>query len=228
MRPVRVCLYWKDYLACGGAHQDGHEGCGVTVLDLLEPDEFADYLARYYRAGLERFGVEWSDADLPTVLAAAAHMLRPASYLEIGVRRGRSMGIVSHIVPEAHLLGFDLWIPDYAGMDNPGLAFVQDELRKLGHTGCIELIEGDSHQTVPDYFKNNPDAFFDLITVDGDHTREGAKADLQAVLPRLKVGGALVFDDLVHPKHSYLRDVWREVIAGERRCAPVAIDTHSW
>src|SRR5660398_245167 len=135
----------------------------LMVLDLLEPDEFADYLARYYRAGLERFGVEWSYADLPTVLAAAAHMLRPASYLEIGVRRGRSMGIVSHIVPEAHLLGFDLWIPDYAGMDNPGLAFVQDELRKLGHTGCIELIEGDSHQTVPDYFKNNPDAFFDLI-----------------------------------------------------------------
>jgi predicted O-methyltransferase YrrM len=54
---------------------------------------------------------------------------------------------------------------------------------------------------------------FDLITVDGDHSAEGATKDLEDVIPYLSVGGVLVFDDISHPQHRYLLDVWKSVIS---------------
>jgi predicted O-methyltransferase YrrM len=55
--------------------------------------------------------------------------------------------------------------------------------------------------------------------VDGDHTRRGAAKDLRAVLPRLRVGGVLVFDDVRHPAHPELHTVWEETVAADRRYA---------
>jgi predicted O-methyltransferase YrrM len=51
-----------------------------------------------------------------------------------------------------------------------------------------------------------------MITVDGDHSEAGARADLETVMPRLKVGGALVFDDISNPSHPGLARVWRDVV----------------
>jgi predicted O-methyltransferase YrrM len=48
---------------------------------------------------------------------------------------------------------------------------------------------------------------FDLITVDGDHTDEGA-SDVSATVHLLRPGGWLLFDDLVHPLHTLL-PVWQ-------------------
>ena len=49
------------------------------------------------------------------------------------------------------------------------------------------------------------------------HTDAGAVADLRTVVPRLKLGGVLVFDDLANPGHPGLRRVWeREVVADPR------------
>ena len=42
---------------------------------------------------------------------------------------------------------------------------------------------------------------------------EGALADLCAVIPRLSLGGILVFDDIAHPDHPYLLQVWRTALA---------------
>jgi len=53
---------------------------------------------------------------------------------------------------------------------------------------------------------------FDLITVDGDHSEEGAFDDLLNVIPHLNVGGILVFDDIAHPTHPYLLGVWKKTL----------------
>jgi predicted O-methyltransferase YrrM len=79
----------------------------------------------------------------------------------------------------------------------------------------LELIVGNSHRALPDYFSKHPDLFFDLITVDGDHSEDGAEQDLREVVPHLKVGGILVFDDISHPAHPYLAQVWRNVIESD-------------
>lgn len=191
----------------------------IRIIACLEADDYIRYLLAYYTAGLERFGDAWRYADIVTVLLAAAQLVRPQHYLEIGARRGRSMAMVAATCPECEIVGFDLWLPDYAGMPNPGPDFVRAEMKKLGHTGRLELISGNSHETLPRYFSEHPDTFFDLITVDGDHSEKGAQRDLHDVLPRLKVGGVIVLDDICHPAHPYLGNVWQRVVAADPRFA---------
>jgi len=112
---------------------------------------------------------------------------------------------------------FDMWIADYAGMENPGADFVRDELLRIGHRGPMTFVDGDSHVTVPAYLKLNPDQAFDLITVDGDHSTAGAARDLCDVLPRLNVGGAIVFDDVCHPAHPDLGEIWQDIVVADSR-----------
>jgi predicted O-methyltransferase YrrM len=187
----------------------------MRVMEMLEADDYVRYLMEYYSQGLDRFGDAWRYADIVTALTACADLIKPQSYLEIGVRRGRSMAVVAAACPESSIAGFDSWVPDYAGMANPGTDFVRKEMFKLGYGGSLELIRGNSHETIQQYFQQHPNAFFDLATVDGDHSEAGARQDLKEVKPRIKIGGVVVFDDIVHPKHLYLHRVWHEIIGSD-------------
>ena len=111
----------------------------------------------------------------------------------------------------------DMWIQNYAGMENPGAEFVKTQLALVGHRGPVEFHNGNSHEVLPRYFAANPDLAFDLITVDGDHTPGGAAQDLSDVLPHLAIGGAIVFDDICHPYHPELREVWKSLVADDMR-----------
>lgn len=184
----------------------------LALLGKLEPDDYSRFLTSYYREGLTRYGSAWVYADILTVLGAACQLLRPRNYLEIGVRRGRSLAVVAETSPGCDIVGFDLWMEGYAGMANPGPEFVRGEIEKVGLRGTLELVSGSSHETVPRYLREHPDLFFDLMTVDGDHSEEGATRDLETVLPRLKRGGMLVFDDIAHPQHPELASVWNTVV----------------
>lgn len=188
----------------------------VRTLQRLEPDDYLEFMLGWYASGLKSFGDSWQYLDLLTVLRSCA-LLQPRNFLEIGVRRGRSLAVVADAVPGCHLVGFDLWVPDYAGMPNPGPDFVRGQLQSIGHRGEVELIGGDSHATVPRYFADHPGVMFDLINVDGDHSEAGARADLEAVLPHLAVGGVIVMDDIVHPQHRYLEKVWDSLFQQDSR-----------
>jgi predicted O-methyltransferase YrrM len=191
----------------------------IEVIDRLEPDDYVRYLRAYYKAGIGRFGDAWRYADIVTVLMAAAQLARPMRYLEIGVRRGRSMAMVAATCPECDIVGFDLWQTDYAGMPNPGPDLVIAEMKKLGYRGRLELISGNSHETLPRYLRQHPNIYFDLVTVDGDHSEKGAMLDLLAVISRLKIGGILVFDDICHPTLPYLYSVWQRAISRYKKFA---------
>lgn len=185
----------------------------LRVLKQLADDEYLVFLRGFISRGLKRFGAHWKYADICTVLHTLAHSLEVERYLEIGVRQGRSMAMVVTRRPGVHVAAFDMWRQDYAGMDNPGPDFVRTQMTRLGHTGTLEFIDGNSHETLPRYFATHKRQTFDLITVDGDHTPEGAAADLRDVLPRLRIGGAIVFDDIAHPSHPELRQVWHDEVA---------------
>ncbi|MBN1536758.1 MAG: class I SAM-dependent methyltransferase [Anaerolineales bacterium] len=179
---------------------------------LLATDEYIEYVDNFYRQSMKRFGKYWHYMDISNVLYASSKILQPERYLEIGVRRGRSVCVVSRGCPTVDIYAFDMWAPDYAGMPNPGPDFVQSELVRHGHQGKIIFTNGDSHHTLPEFFKQNPGLIFDLITVDGDHSEQGAWDDLKMVVPHLSPGGILVFDDISHPAHPYLRQVWRKIM----------------
>ena len=118
---------------------------------------------------------------------------------------------------DSDIYGFDLWVENYIGIDNPGPDYVEKQLRDFGHKGKIEFISGDSKKTIPKFFKEKPDLYFDLITVDGDHRIKGAKIDIRNVVKRLKVGGMLVFDDVSSPHHPYLNNLWKKEIVSNPR-----------
>ena len=66
----------------------------------------------------------------------------------------------------------------------------------------IEFKIGDSKQTVPTL-----EGTFDYILVDGDHSKDGARIDLENVVRLCAPGGVIVFDDIT-PDGMDLKDVW--------------------
>lgn len=190
-----------------------------AVLENLARDSYMDFVLNFYKQGLERFGDKWVYADINTVLLGLSKVLRPKNYLEIGVRRGRSMAMVGSQSRDCFIVGFDMWIQNYGGMENPGKEFVRSELERVGFKGRLEFVDGDSKITVPQYFKEHPDEYFDMITVDGDHSLEGARGDLINVVPHLKVGGVLVFDDISNQDCYYLGKLWDALVVNNPRFA---------
>lgn len=175
---------------------------------LLASDEYVQYVDSFYRESIKRYGDRWWYFDIVNALYGASKCVQPANYLEVGVRRGRSVCTVARACPTTNIVAFDMWMANYAGMENPGPDFVKNELRKHGHKGSVTFINGNSHETLPAFFKQYPQLTFDMITIDGDHTEEGAWQDLIDTVDHLSVGGVLVFDDISHPAHPYLLDVW--------------------
>ena len=116
----------------------------ADLIDRLTPSEETAGQQALYRLCQNQFGKYWRYADLTTVLWAAANLTRPNSYLEIGVRRGRSAAVVGATRPDCAIYGFDLWVAGYAGVANPGPDFVRGELRAVGHRGSVVLESGDT------------------------------------------------------------------------------------
>jgi predicted O-methyltransferase YrrM len=156
--------------------------------------------------------IEAGGIDVRCFIHWLAVKLQPQSYLEVGVRRGFSMAMVAAQCPEAAIYGFDLWIPEYTGVSNPGPQFVQSEMRRLGYNKKVRLVNGDSHKTLPAFFGNGggrlwdrlriggaakaKSTTFDLIVIDGDHSLLGGYQDLLDTMPHCSVGGVVVFDDI--------------------------------
>ena len=136
------------------------------------------------------------------ILWAAAKLSRPARYLEIGSRQGHSLAMVHDAAPACRLTAVDFWPAEYAG-EPDSYAFFHGNLARLGAEAVCH--QGNSHDLLPTLAGPH-----DLILVDGDHSQEGAAADLRDAARLLAPGGILLFDDLDHPAHPYLRQVWRD------------------
>jgi hypothetical protein len=142
------------------------------------------------------------ESCLHSVLRALVQEERPASYLEIGVREGDSLKVVLDASGESlHRIALaDTWGDSYGGTGRRSNAHIKKLLN--GYGGEVLWLDGDSKQTIPPLVDK-----FDLITVDGDHSPAGARADLEAAREHLLPHGRLVFDDIAHPGHPWLRDV---------------------
>lgn len=184
----------------------------LLILKKLESNHDVEFISEFYEKGLRLYGDKWVYADINTALVGLSKIMDIENYMEIGVRRGRSLCMLGSQKKTANLYGFDMWIEDYHNSPNPGPDFVNKELDKFDFQGKANFINGDSKTTVPNFFKENPNLFFDLITIDGDHSLKGAYRDIKNVLPRLKIGGAIVFDDISSHEHLYLKKLWTKEI----------------
>jgi predicted O-methyltransferase YrrM len=148
---------------------------------------------------------------------APAHL--PRRYLEIGVNEGYSVqALLSalHLQKAQHrqslhepffdeLVLADMWGALYGGTARGSHEHVENLIRSVHAVPePIVFLDGDSRKTIPAYLRSRPEpAPFDVVYVDGDHSYEGAMADVENVLPF--VGKVLLFDDIYHPAHC-LRD----------------------
>src|SRR5581483_2775884 len=143
--------------------------------------------------------------DIRLAARVSAKVLAPATFLEVGTRRGWSLAQVLTEAPDVRAYIFETWTPDYAGAQGSPES-VLERMRSVvgvGRQPRIEFVNGSSHDTLPRFFSGELEfaaadlpVEFDLISVDGDHSRLGAWWDLVDLLPRVKLGGVLLFDDL--------------------------------
>lgn len=78
------------------------------------------------------------------------------------------------------------------------IASIHDRNRPLGHIPKIELVQGDSCETIPQYLEQNPHLLISLLYLDFD-LYEPTKAALEHFLPRVVRGGVVAFDELNSP-----------------------------
>lgn len=146
-----------------------------------------------------------------TFLAAAAKIIKPKKFLEIGVRRGHSMCLVAKAAKDLGLkeiVGIDPWIFEYGGESNPGPELVQSEVKKFNLIN-VRFFNMFSDEAFSILKKENFTC--DLLNIDGDHTDEGALNDLLNYSSILNSKGILMFDDITHPKHT-LKPIWEKWI----------------
>lgn len=199
------------------AQSDAAASGALDAISKLTASDFHDVQRYYMEWGHDRYAPYWRLANLITMVWAAGTLLHPQAYLEIGVQRGRSAAVMASVAPDCDIYGFDLWIEGYAGTDNPGPDFVRGELARVKHRGQLELVSGNSRVTLPAFLAARPDLFFDIVTIDGDKSIAGIASDFANALPRLKVGGVVIFDDI--PVKPSLRRVWDAMVARDARYA---------
>ena len=179
--------------------------------------------------------VELSWIETRCFVSWLARELQPKAYLEVGVRRGFTMAMVASRCPQVEIYGFDMWLPNYGDVHNPGPKFVQSEMERVGYKRKVNLISGNSHKRLPAFFRSSAASFwdrvilnwkfkqrppgFDLITIDGDHSLLGAYQDLLDTMVHCAVGGVIVFDDIA-PDLSTLNPEAARSEKGE--------DPHGW
>ena len=179
----------------------------LDIWKLIEPDKYLLETMGALELAIAQRRSYW---DLCCALAAYAELYTPATYLEIGVRRGRSAAVVAAVCPDVELHLFDMWYPNYANVPNPGPEFVRAQLHRVGHRGAVHVHSGRSQETVPNLFagRERPNSL-NLVTVDGDHRDAGALADLENVVSHIGPGGMMAFDDIAHPDFPTLHRTWQ-------------------
>uniref|UniRef100_A0A7S2TZI9 Class I SAM-dependent methyltransferase n=1 Tax=Lotharella oceanica TaxID=641309 RepID=A0A7S2TZI9_9EUKA len=99
---------------------------------------------------------------------------------EIGFNGGHSAGLWLRAAPQADVLMFDLWNYTY---NSRGEAFLRDSAngQKFGLADAdrrLTIVKGSSLTTVPAYAREHPDVKCDVLSVDGGHFEDIARADL--------------------------------------------------
>jgi predicted O-methyltransferase YrrM len=110
--------------------------------------------------------------------------------LEIGFNAGHSALLWLMTAPEGTVFRFfDIATHAYV---RPCFAYLQ----AMFPDQDMELIVGDSRETLPTWIHEHPEDAYDLIHVDGGHDYECVKADVHSALLLSRKGTILLMDDM--------------------------------
>lgn len=83
---------------------------------------------------------------------------------------------------------------DTAGGESISKQQLMDILKHKGIDKCVELVEGDITETLPEYVRAHPELKISLLNLDTD-IYEPSKVILECLYPRLVKGAVLLLDD---------------------------------
>ena len=132
------------------------------------------------------------------------------SFFEVGTMEGKSLKKVVENSTNLKKIGScDMWQDEYGGTARGNHDHIVKMMKDLEYEGEIEFFDGDSHKILPEIKeKDEYKEQYDLVFVDGDHSLWGNRQDLIDCWPLVKPGGFIIFDDITHPKHLYLEEVF--------------------
>lgn len=151
--------------------------------------------------------------------------------VELGVFQGRTALIMAWGAKQghgAHVTAIDPWdlpgnVYDPPFTDEQSKAWAHYRVRELGYADRIALVQAFSDRVAADW----PDLVFGgkpvgLLYVDGDHTREGARRDIESWASHLAPGAVIAVDDYGHPDWPGVGQAVDELVA-EGLLAPIEI-----
>jgi spermidine synthase len=114
------------------------------------------------------------------------HMPKHATCAEVGIWRcDYSEKILNSTKPaKLHLID----------IDPASIEWANERFGQEIDSGTVAVHLGNS----PEVITSMPNDYFDWVYIDGDHSYEGAKRDLEATLPKLKPDGMVALNDYVY------------------------------
>jgi len=143
--------------------------------------------------------------------------------LEVGTYRGGTALLWAHIVEPCNGKVFccDLnfeWgnFKDNGYVGKEEITYRRQVYNDSPYEKFITEIPGNSHDANFIEDVKNKVGTVDLLFIDGDHSYEGVKKDFENFYPLLKMGGYLIFHDIVDSEHHrqygcYVAQFWNEI-----------------
>lgn len=143
--------------------------------------------------------------DEKLFLLATVLMVKPRSILEIGVSAGHATLWLAAAarLSGARMVSVDDWSAAHGGRAKGP----EKAAKRLADNGLADAVEFIGNDSVA-YMRSCADKGFDLVWVDGDHSFEGASADIREAL---RVAGKLV---IVHDTNQKAYATVREACLG--------------
>jgi pyruvate-formate lyase-activating enzyme len=139
-------------------------------------------------------------------------------YAEVGTQTGYFAKQIWEKLNPRHLHIFDL---DFTPFDH-------DYFSAFIRQGSVHLHQGDSSKKLSEF----PDAYFDMIYVDGDHMYEGVKKDLEQARRKIKLDGYILCNDytVYSPMEAVKYGIPRAVneLCLDHNYEIVALALHRW
>lgn len=175
--------------------------CHELTEEVLKTFNRASDIGDFYHIKTREF-IASGGVEIRMAVRAAAKVIKPKLYFEIGVRYGWSAAQAAvEMGDNGYVTLVDMWQTNYAGLETKGPEYALAQIEQMvGHDVMASCFNGDSHLILPRICKSMK---IDLATVDGDHRATGAWADLCDVMPYVNVGGAVIFDDLFQTAHEH-------------------------
>lgn len=158
-------------------------------------DSFVDEYISNHRKRLNKptmGGTDWRFADIVApAFKEILEIANPECVLEIGFNIGGSALMFLSINPKLVYHSIDIV------RNNKSIGFLE---KKFSH---FEFQQINSKNILPgcDWLNDK----YDLVSIDGDHTKEGVADDIEKSL--LFSPKFILFDDVRHPSHKYIEEI---------------------